>query len=297
MNQSASLIDAIAAETDVALAAESFRRVPGGDINTTLTVADRAGRSWFLKVNRAERLSMFEAETAGLSELAASGAVRVPVPAGCGTANGQAWLLMECLDLSGDRNAAAGRLGRELALMHRHTAGTFGWSRGNTIGNTPQNNTQDDDWIRFFAQRRLGFQLRMAAENGFGDLLEPGLKLTESMDDFFDGYAPAPSLLHGDLWGGNWGASAAGEPVIFDPAVYYGDREADLAMTRLFGGFPESFYSAYTDSWPLEPGHPTRTRLYNLYHVLNHLNLFGSGYLGQARSMIESLLAELGAGR
>ena len=151
------------------------------------------------------------------------------------------------------------------------------------------------DWIEFFAQYRLGFQLDLAERSGYGGRwLEQGRRLCSRLADFFDGYRPRPSLLHGDLWGGNWAADAAGEPVIFDPASYFGDREADLAMTQLFGGFGRAFYDAYTSAWPLDPGAGTRRDLYNLYHVLNHLNLFGGGYRAQAERMIGRLLAALG---
>src|SRR5262249_29793225 len=155
--------------------------------------------------------------------------------------------------------------------------------RVNTIGMTPQINEADSDWIRFFRERRLRYQLDLAVGNGYGgDLQKQGAQLLERMHGLFAGHRPQPSLLHGDLWGGNWGATADGTPVIFDPAVYFGDREADIAMTRLFGGFDTSFYGAYESAWPLEAGWQARTTLYNLYHVLNHLNLFGAGYLSQA---------------
>ena len=113
-------------------------------------------------------------------------------------------------------------------------------------------------------------------------------RLQDSLEIFFHDYVPQPSLLHGDLWAGNY-AAVDGVPVIFDPAVYYGDRETDIAMTRLFGGFGEAFYDAYTRSWPLQPGHESRLELYQLYHVLNHLNLFGAGYLGRALELLRSL--------
>ncbi len=152
-----------------------------------------------------------------------------------------------------------------------------------------------DDWPRFFAERRLGFQLELAARRGHGGrLVERGSRVCERVETFFDGYRPPASLLHGDLWGGNWATDASGEPMIFDPAVYYGDREADLAMTRLFGGFGRAFYSAYEHAWPLDPGAAARVSLYNLYHVLNHLNLFGGGYRAQADAMIDRLLAATG---
>ena len=135
----------------------------------------------------------------------------------------------------------------------------------------------------------MGFQLRLAAENGFtGALQEQGARLVKRLPAYFENYKPLPSLLHGDLWGGNW-ASCNGAPVIFDPAVYFGDRESDLAMTRLFGGFGSAFYAASEAAWPLEPGHEARNDIYQLYHVLNHLNLFGSGYLGRAIQLLRKL--------
>ena len=134
----------------------------------------------------------------------------------------------------------------------------------------------------------------MPAKNGFdGKLQARGAELLEQLGGFFTTYRPQPSLLHGDLWGGNWASDTNSAPVIFDPATYFGDREADIAMTRLFGGFGDSFYRAYQAAWPLDSGARARTSLYNLYHVLNHLNLFGAGYLRQAESTIDGLLAQL----
>lgn len=175
--------------------------------------------------------------------------------------------------------------------MHAHTGNYFGWNRDNTIGSTPQPNTPTQEWIDFWRDRRLGFQLELAARNGLpGECERQGRALLGRLERYFDGYRPEPSLLHGDLWGGNWGTTPDGVPYIYDPAVYFGDREADLAMTRLFGGFGESFYEGYQAAWPLPPGWERRVPLYKLYHLLNHFNLFGTGYLGQ----IEGALAELG---
>jgi fructosamine-3-kinase len=185
-----------------------------------------------------------------------------------------------------------GRLGRNLARMHRVTGSRFGWHRDNTIGATPQVNTASEDWIAFWREQRLGFQLNLAAAKGHGGrLIANGMRLMERLPAFFPGGRPQPSLLHGDLWSGNAARTAEGEPVIFDPAVYYGDREADLAMTELFGGFPRPFYEAYAAEYPLDPGYAARKPLYNLYHVLNHLNLFGGGYGAQALRLMEQLLA------
>ncbi len=160
-------------------------------------------------------------------------------------------------------------------------ASQFGWKRDNTIGSTPQRNGTSSDWVEFFRERRLRTQLDLALRNGFaGRLQERGNVLLDLMGAYFSSYRPVPSLLHGDLWGGNWGVDAAGVPLIFDPAVYYGDREADLAMTRLFGGFGNAFYTAYHSNWPLDQAAGSRRGLYNLYHVLNHANLFGGAYAG-----------------
>jgi fructosamine-3-kinase len=165
--------------------------------------------------------------------------------------------------------------------------------RDNTIGRTPQANAASDDWAEFFRERRLRPQLELTKAHGFAELLAtPGERLLESVHVLLAGHRPAASLLHGDLWGGNWLASASGEPVLIDPAVYYGDRETDLAMTRLFGGFGERFYQAYQAAAPLAPAAQARCELYNLYHVLNHANLFGGGYALQARAIIEHLLAQ-----
>jgi fructosamine-3-kinase len=237
---------------------------------------------------------MLSAEADGLAALASCHAVRVPQIFAAGNCEDVGHLIMEWLDFdpAANRVNAATHLGTALARQHRQSAGYFGWMRHNFIGPTPQFNTPSDDWPGFFREHRLGFQLRLAAENGYrGELQAQGARLLERLPAYFSRYSPAPSLLHGDLWNGNWGVLHNGEPVIFDPAVYYGDREADIAMTELFGGFPPEFYSAYNGEWPLNPGYAARRDLYNLYHILNHLNLFGDGYLAQAEKMLGILLA------
>jgi fructosamine-3-kinase len=185
-------------------------------------------------------------------------------------------------------------LGELLAVQHRVTREKFGWHRDNTIGSTPQSNIESADWVEFLREQRLRPQLKLAENNGArADLIDSGERLCERLAHFFTDYRPAPSLLHGDLWGGNWASDAGGQPVLFDPAVYFGDREADIAMTHLFGGFGPSFYEAYWRTWPLDAGVTSRVALYNLYHVLNHFNLFGGGYAQQALAMTQRLLAEL----
>ncbi len=252
---------------------------------------DLGGRAFFVKVNAADRAAMLEAEADGLRELEAAKAVRVPAPVACGVADGVAFLALEWLDLGhGGRDAA---LGRALAQLHRTTAPRFGGRRANTIGSTPQDNAWTDDWAAFFRDRRIAPQLALAARNGHrGALQRDGERLLAAIPQMLAGHHPVASLLHGDLWSGNAARLAGGEPVIFDPAVYHGDRETDLAMSELFGGFGPDFYAAYRAAWPLPEGYTRRRTLYNLYHVLNHVNLFGGGYLAQAEGMIAKLLED-----
>lgn len=274
---------------DFALAREE--PAGGGCINRSQVLLGQDGRRYFLKLNRAEKADMFAAEAEGLAELARAGAIRVPLPIAHGVSGAEAWLVLEHLQLGG--RGSGTELGRRLAALHRSSNPHFGWHRHNTIGATHQPNTPGPDWLRFLRDQRLKFQLDLAQSNGAGHrLLTNGERLLADLGAFFSGYDPLPSLLHGDLWGGNYGY-AHGEPVLFDPAVYYGDREADLAMTELFGGFSGDFYAAYREVWPLDPGYGQRRDLYNLYHVLNHFNLFGGGYGGQAGTMLERLLAQI----
>ncbi len=259
------------------LGIEGIARVTGGCIHDCYRVSI-AGAARFLKTNFAEYEDAFAAEADGLAALRAGG-MRAPEPHSHGVAAGHAYLVLEYLDLSGRKDFAA--LGRMLAAAHRNAGPRFGWRRDNYIGATPQANGWCDDWREFWIERRLRPQIELARRNGFGVEVPDGSLL--------ENHAPTPSLLHGDLWSGNAGFTGSG-PIVFDPAVYYGDREADLAMTELFGGFPREFYQAYEDGWPLEEGYQRRKHLYNLYHLLNHLNLFGGGYLAQVESTLRLLL-------
>ena len=239
---------------------------------------------------------MLIAEAEGLRELASAHAVRIPEVYECGVSDDHAFLAIERIEVASATAECEALLGEQLAAQHRVTKPAFGWHRDNTIGRTPQRNAWCTDWVEFYRERRLRFQLDLAYTNGFASLLEMrGERLLACLPALLAGHTPQPSLLHGDLWGGNWLAGAGGVPYLFDPAVYYGDREADLAMTHLFGGFGAAFYRAYESAWPLEAGHAMRRELYNLYHVLNHANLFAGGYARQAREMIDGLLAEAGA--
>jgi protein-ribulosamine 3-kinase len=282
---------AIARATGSPFRIKSRDAVGGGCINETYRV-EGPGFACFVKVNRADRAEMFAAEAAGLAALADARAVRVPKPVCHGANRERSWLVLEYIELRPVSGASLSALGRRLACLHRVTAARYGWHRDNTLGSTPQRNSPSDDWVDFWRERRLGFQLELARSKGGGRRLsELGRRLMETIPVFFAGFRPAASLLHGDLWSGNAAASEEGEPVLYDPAVYYGDRETDLAMTELFGGFAPPFYQAYRAEYPLDAGYETRKTLYNLYHVLNHFNLFGGGYGAQAERMIEQLLA------
>lgn len=285
------IAEQIAAASGTPFSPSAPRSVGGGCINSAYQLSD-GEKAYFVKLNQREMLASFEAEAAGLEELAAAGGPRVPRPLCTGIADAQSFIVMDWIDLGRQRGDSAAKAGRQLAAMHRRTRAHFGWERDNTIGSTRQPNGSTADWVIFWREQRLGFQLDLAARQGYGGRLqERGARLLEVLSALLD-HRPDPSLLHGDLWGGNIGYDSQGAPVIFDPAVYFGDREADLAMTELFGGFSADFYAAYREAWPLPPGYETRKALYNLYHILNHLNLFGSGYLTQAEGLIERLLAE-----
>jgi protein-ribulosamine 3-kinase len=283
----------IASQSGVRCALAPEQRLGGGGVQACWRWAAAPG-ALFVKLAGVASLPAFEAEAAGLTALAAARALRVPAVLALGTAGGAAFLAIEWLQSIPAASGQERALGEGLAALHAVTAPRFGWQRDNTIGRTPQANGWSPDWVDFFATRRLIPQLALAEQNGFGGLLSArGARLSEALPQLLAGHEPEPSLLHGDLWGGNWLATAAG-PAIFDPAVYFGDRETDLAMTRLFGGFGAEFYRAYEARAPLPAGAPARTDLYNLYHVLNHANLFGGGYAHQARVLIDRLLGGLG---
>ncbi len=238
------------------------------------------GRAVFLKTNQARFADAFAAEADGLSVLHSAGCT-APAPIAHGATGSDSYLLMEFLQLKAHGDYAA--LGRMLAALHGVHGDAFGWARDNYIGATPQKNARCTRWAQFWREARLGPQIALAERNGYA--IDVG-----KVCDLLEGHQPAPSLLHGDLWSGNAAFLASGAPVLFDPAVYYGDREADLAMTELFGGFPPEFYSAYG---PLPAGYETRKHLYNLYHLLNHLNLFGGGYLAQVKATLGLLVRAL----
>ena len=268
---------------------ENRRSVSGGCINQGYQISD-GDRTYFVKVNRAVDLAMFEAEALGLQQMGETQTIRVPHPLGCGTQGNSAYLVLEWLDLkAGADSQAWEEMGRNLAALHRYQGkGEFGWEINNTIGSTPQVNLWTGKWAEFWAEHRIGYQLKLGKRRGGNFPQAEGL--LEAIPALLADHEPQPSLVHGDLWGGNASVTSAGEPVIFDPAVYWGDREVDMAMTELFGGFPPAFERGYNQAWPLEPGYENRKILYNLYHVLNHFNLFGGSYESQANQMIQRIL-------
>jgi fructosamine-3-kinase len=290
----AALEGAISHATGTAFRITRVSPVGGGCIHETVALEGPDEARYFAKLNDARFGASFEAEADGLIALAGSG-MRVPRPFAQGAAEGRAFLLLEFLALGEGSDAGHRELGRRLARQHGHRGPHFGWARDNFIGLTPQRNSPCPSWTEFWQSCRLAPQLAAARANGHdGRLQSLGAQVVKAVPRLLTGHDPAPALLHGDLWSGNTAFLPNGTPVVFDPAVYYGDPEADLAMTELFGGFPESFYEGYREVRAVAGGYRLRRVLYNLYHVLNHLNLFGAGYRSQAERMMERLLEMAG---
>lgn len=264
------------------------RTVGGGSINQAYALSND-DRAYFVKLNQSSQIAMFEAEARGLQQIYNSKTIRVPQPICWGVVERSAYIVLEWLDLGYGDHQAWEDMGRNLAAMHQVTSNNgFGWDQNNTIGSTPQINTWTENWVEFFTEHRLGYQFRLA--NRRGGQFPKQDRLLATIPEILKGHNPVPSLVHGDLWTGNAAVTKYGEPVILDPATYFGDREVDLAMSELFGSFPPNFYSAYNAEFPLEPGYKRRKILYNLYHILNHFNLFGGSYEYQANQMIASLV-------
>jgi fructosamine-3-kinase len=276
------------------------RSIGGGCINQVYAIANALGSTstldrsdrYFIKLNHASLVEMFVAEAKGLLEIAATATIKVPLPICWGTSGDRSYLVLEYLELTNrvvDRNWH--ELGGNLAKLHRHQItdkSAFGWHVNNTIGSTPQINTWAEDWANFFTHHRIGYQLELARRKG--GTFAKATALLNAIPQLLDRHQPQPSLVHGDLWGGNASFTSTGIPIIYDPATYWGDREVDLALTELFGGFPPAFYQGYDRVYPLAPGYSQRKILYNLYHILNHFNLFGGSYYSQAEHSIDTIL-------
>lgn len=275
--------------------------VGGGCIHHAWCLRTADGGRLFAKTNRADRLPLLAAEAEGLGALAqvAPPALVSPQPLALGLVGDLAVLVLPWLPLrSGGAPAGAwAQCGASLAQLHRRSlepipgaelARGFGWIQDNFIGASPQPNTWQPTWSRFFAECRLKPQLRWLAERG--SPVQGAERLLERLPVWLDDHPAQPCLVHGDLWSGNAALLAGGGASVFDPAVYRGDREVDLAMARLFGGFPPGFFQGYEEEWPLPEGWRERVSLYNLYHLLNHANLFGGGYHNQAQTCVIALL-------
>ena len=288
------LAEAGGGEVEIAAAAP----VAGGSIHHAFRVDLAGGRRLFVKAHDAAPRGTFEREAEGLAALAAAGALRTPRDPLPGAPTGVSFLVMEWIEAGRPGPGFFEDFGRRLARLHRVTAeagghgGRFGFARDNWLGATPQPNDWSADWVEFWRRSRLDHQLRLARASGLSDrtLDRLGDRLMARLGEWIDVPAEPPCLLHGDLWGGNYLADERGEPVLIDPACYYGHREADLAMTRLFGGFAPGFYAAYEEEWPLPPGSAERLAIYELYHLLNHLHLFGRSYRGRAVAILERLV-------
>jgi fructosamine-3-kinase len=256
--------------------------VGGGCINQSTRLKTTSGDHFFLKTNRSTPADMFEREAQGLTALAAGAGPRTPEV----FCSGSDFILLEDLEPAPRRADYWLQFGRELAALHQHTRSEFGFDHQNYIGSTVQPNEWHPDGYVFFAEKRLLFQAGLASRRGLlGRSDEKQVEILAARLPQLVPQQPA-SLIHGDLWSGNAICDRHGAPAIIDPAVYYGWAEAELAMTALFGAFPETFYRSYGEARSLEKGWRERFDIYNLYHLLNHLNLFGGGYLGDVRAVL-----------
>ncbi|KLV03466.1 hypothetical protein ABT56_19370 [Photobacterium aquae] len=260
--------------------------VEGGDINACYCIGNGQER-YFVKINDRDQLATFETEADSLRLLNETDCIAVPQFIHIGTAKDKSFLILNYLPTKVINDQAAFELGQQLANMHAWGEQVeYGFDLDNYIGLTPQPNQWRRKWCRFFAEQRIAWQLQLCSEKGihFASIDT----ITAKVINLLMHHQPKPSLLHGDLWHGNTALTVDG-PIIFDPASYWGDRECDIAMTELFGGFPTSFYDGYQSIWPLDEGYIARKPLYNLYHILNHCNLFGGSYITQAEQEMRKL--------
>lgn len=280
-----------AAATGNSRSIASVHPVSGGCINETNILKTTDGQRYFVKSHSSAPTDMFAAESAGLSAIADTNTIAVPqvIAEGKGS-SGEGFLILETIECGKRSRDFFETFGHQLANLHRAgSSEQFGFSTDNFLGSTAQPNPWTDNWTEFWAESRLGFQLRLATRNGQGGqkLQTLGKKLIDRLEALIGIPDEPPGLIHGDLWSGNFMVGSEGQPVLIDPAVYYGSREAEFGMTTLFGGFPSEFYDAYLETWPLADGWETRVEIYRLYHLLNHLNLFGSSYLGGCLEILE----------
>ncbi|MBN9380517.1 MAG: fructosamine kinase family protein [Chitinophagaceae bacterium] len=265
-----------------------IRAIEGGSINTTFHITTSRHQQWFCKINDARRFpDLFVFERQGLALLEATATIRVPKTIACEDIDRDQVLVLEWINEGLRSTSFWQNFGEQLARLHRQTRDTFGLDHDNYMGSLPQSNTPSPDWVDFFIYRRLEPQLSLAADKGLlhTRAIQQFQNLYKSLSDIFP--AEPPALLHGDLWSGNFLCDEHGRPVLIDPAVYYGHRCMDLAMTTLFGGFERPFYEAYAYHYPFPPNYREQWDICNLYPLLIHLNLFGSVYLSSILHTIQ----------
>lgn len=291
MSEWQSIEASITEATGFPFAVKHARRAHGGCIHQSWQVTGE-GREFFVKRANASDYELFEAEQAGLVDWRNAGALRTPEPIALGRDESASWLVLEWVSMRPLTPSEQRQFGVGLAKLHQHRASGFGWTRDNHIGRTPQPNAWESDWIGFLRERRLGFQLDLAARKGVR--FRNAERLLDALPVFFESYDPEPGLIHGDLWSGNFAATSTGAPVIYDPATYYADPEADFGLLFMFGGVTQEFWHGYQSVSPLADDFERRVPLYRLYHELNHENLFG-GYGAQAQRSIDEALRMLEA--
>ncbi|MFO7446638.1 MAG: fructosamine kinase family protein [Ignavibacteriaceae bacterium] len=275
-------------ESHTAEKIDSLRSAGGGCISDAQIVKCKSGVSFFLKINNSSN-DMFKKEANGLKELKKADAIRVPDV----IMAENNFILLENIIPAGRSKSFFEEFGEKFAKLHKYTSAKHGFYEDNYIGSTNQVNLPlEDDWKIFYWEKRILFQVKLCEQNGYAtdELRKSVSGLENKLDDIMADSENTPSLLHGDLWNGNFVIDDKGEACLIDPAVYYGNREADLAMTKLFGGFNSEFYQSYRNAFPLPAGYEIRENFYKLYHVLNHLNIFGRGYYSQAISLIKYYL-------
>lgn len=265
---------------------DNIREVKAGDSHTAFKISD-GKRCFFVKINKKIHQANFEAEVEGLAHFKSTQLFKVPKVICTGVVSNHSFLVLEHITMTRGNEQTWFHFGQALAEMHHtHTQQMYGWQTDNFIGLTEQCNIWKNKWSSFFAEQRIGFMLQLLAEKGH--ILADIDTVVESVKTLLSGHSPTPSMLHGDLWQGNMGFHKS-RPVLYDPAFYFGDHETDLAMTELFGRFPESFYQGYNDIWPLAVDYQYRKPIYQLYHVLNHALLFGGHYLESAKITLKNL--------
>jgi len=269
---------------------ETFFAISGGSINQTHVLNLTNGQRVFMKQNPSPPTDFFLSETRGLKLLSqVKNGPRIPKPLAVQSVSRPTFILLEYIESSSEDENFAEKLALSLAELHRMSQEHYGLDHDNYIGSTPQKNALEKDGIVFFRDQRIDFQRQLARRSGLLPVtIDKEIdSLCDELGKFLNISGEKPALLHGDLWSGNYFPDSEGKPCIFDPAVYYGLREADLAITELFGRLPQKFYDAYQEVFPMNPGYEERKDLFNLYHLLNHLNIFGSSYLSSVQQIVK----------